>query len=332
MYRYVRDLLTILPGSNKTVIDISSQYPADILKQLDLVTDEHDTVVLTNADVWRYFDLVESIVNHSNLQHKKVFLQTLGYANTKLTDRSWEISCPLFYWTREKSTTEFVAKPSNLKHGFSCLNNKNNMHRTLLGYWLYRKNLLGDIIFSQNIVNDGQAFSQIAKHMTGLGFKDFDEYKKLLPIRYNESSDANINFATDHSISHDAYTKAYCNIVTESECEEYPYEKNINLPIVTEKSYKPFLAGQVPIMLAARGHIAHLKSLGFEMMEELLPSDYDQANPWQKIKAIRQVVSQGSEFMEDFYFGHLREIQHNYELVNSDKVEKVILQKIKDIL
>jgi len=332
MYKYVRPLLTILPGSNKKVINVSSQHPVDILKQLDLVTDEHDTVVLTNGDVWRYFDLVESIVNHPNLQHKKVFLQTLGYTSNKLTDRLWEISYPLFYWTREKSTMEFVAKPSNLKHGFSCLNNKNNMHRTLLGYWLYRKNLLGDIIFSQNIVNDGQTFSQIAKNMTELGFKDFDDYKTLLPVRYNESDDANINFATDHSISHDAYTKAYCNIVTESECEEYPYEKNINLPTVTEKSYKPFLAGQVPIMLAARGHIAYLKSLGFEMMEELLPSDYDQVDPWQKINAIRQVVSQGPEFMEDFYFGHLREIQHNYELVNSDKVEKIILQKIKDVL
>jgi len=89
--RVVRPLLTILPGSNKKVIDISSQHPVDILKQLDLVTDEHDTVLLTNGDVWRYFNLVESIINHPNLQHKKVFLQTLGYTSNKLTDRLWEI-------------------------------------------------------------------------------------------------------------------------------------------------------------------------------------------------------------------------------------------------
>jgi hypothetical protein len=85
-------------------------------------------------------------------------------------------------------------------------------------------------------------------------------------------------------------------------------------------------------MLTARGHVAYFKSLGFEMMEDLLPAGYDQMNVPQKISAIVAIVSKGNKFIEDFYFSHLKEIQHNYQLINSSKVEELILQNIKDIL
>ena len=329
-------MLDILPGNNKKIIPIGSQYPSDILKKLDLITDTVGTVILANGDVWRYFDSREEIFNHPNLQDKNVFLQTLGYTNTKVNDRCWEISYPLFYWLREKSTVDFVVKPDNLKYGFSCLNNNNNMHRTILGYQLYKNNLLDDIIFSQNIFNGGYAIDRVSQDAKFLSLSNFEEYRNLLPIRSRlEIIPEGQEFRGDHNdaiLTHPAYTEAYCNIVTESECEEYPYSRNINLPVVTEKSYKPLRAGQVPIMLAARGHIAYFKSLGFEMMEDLMPEGYDQMNIPKKISAIVAIVSKGNEFIEDFYFSHLKEIQHNYELINSSKVEELILQNIKDIL
>jgi hypothetical protein len=331
-----RSLLNILPGGNKKIIMVGSQFPTDILKLLDQLTGTIDTVILINGDVWRYFDAREEIFNHPNLQHKNVFLQTLGYTNTKFNDRCWEISYPLFYWQGEKSTVEFVAKPSGLKYGFSCLNNSNNMHRTILGYQLYKNNLLSDIIFSQNIFDNGYAITRVSQDAKILNLNDFEEYRNLLPIRAQmENIPEGQEFRGDHNNAiptHPAYTTAYCNIVTESECEEYPYSRNINLPISTEKSYKPLRAGQVPIMLAARGHIAYFKSLGFEMMEDLMPEGYDQMNVLQKIAAIVAIVSKGNEFIEDFYFSHLKEIRHNYELINSSKVEELILQNIKEKL
>ena len=339
MFNDFQPLLNILPGTSKKIINIGSQFPEDILKTLDRLTDPVDTVLLTNGDVWRYFDTREEIFNHPNLQDKNVFLQTLGYTNTKVNDRCWEISYPLYYWRMEKSMDLFVAKPSNLKHGFSCLNNSNNMHRTLLGYNLYINNLLNDIIFSQNIVGNSYALTRASQDAEILNLKNFEEYRNLLPIRYNTlsdtASDVDLLVMTKKNyllMNHDAYTKAYCNIVTESECEEYPYNRNINLPVITEKSYKPFMAGQVPIMFAARGHIAYLKGLGFEMMEDLMPVGYDQMNIPQKISAIVAIVSKGKDLIEDFYFNHLREIKHNYELFNSTKVEKLVINRIKDII
>jgi len=330
-------LLNILPGTNKKIISIGSQLPVDILKILDQITDHIDTVLLTNGDVWRYFDTTEKIFNHPNLKNKNIFLQTLGYTNTKVNARCWEISYPLWYWKMEKSMDTFVAKPSNLKHGFSCLNNSNNMHRTLLGYWLYKNNLLDDIIFSQNIVDVGYVIARVSQDAEILNLKNFEEYRDLLPIRAQmeiipvgqEIREVHNLFGTP---THPAYTEAYCNIVTESECEEYPYNRNINLPVITEKSYKPFMAGQVPIMLAARGHINYLKELGFEMMQDLLSMEYDQMPVLQKIENIIATMAKGKDFIEDFYFNHLREIKHNYELINSNKVDDLVLQNIKDIL
>ena len=337
MFKDFQPLLNILPGASKKIIGISSQFPEDILKTLDQITDTVDTVLLTNGDVWRYFDVRDEIFNHPNLQDKNVFLQTLGYTNTKFDAKCWEISYPLYYLRMEKAMDPFVAKPSNLKHGFSCLNNNNNMHRTLLGYWLYKNNLLDDIIFSQNIVDGGHAIARVSQDAEILNLKNFEEYKNLLPIRAQmeiipvgqEIREAHNLFGTP---THPAYTKAYCNIVTESECEEYPYNRNINLPVITEKSYKPFMAGQIPIMFAARGHIAYLKGLGFEMMEDLLPMGYDQMPVLQKIENIIIMVAKGKDFIEDFYFNHLREINHNYALINSTEVEELVINRIKDII
>ena len=337
MFNDFQPLLNILPGASKKIIGIGSQFPEDILKTLGRLTDPVDTVLLINEDVWRYFDTREEIFDHPNLQDKNVFLQTLGYTNTKVNARCWEISYPLYYWKMEKSSSPFISKFSGLAYGFSCLNNSNNMHRTLLGYNLYINNLLNDIIFSQNIVDDGYALTRVSQDAEILNLENFEEYKNLLPIRSQlETIPVGQTFRGDHNNcvipTHPAYTRAYCNIVTESECEEYPYNRNINLPVITEKSYKPFMAKQVPIMLAARGHIAYLKGLRFEMMEDVLPIGYDQMPVLQKIENIIAIVAKGKDFIEDFYFNHLREIKHNYELINSDKVGDLILQNIKDVL
>ena len=334
MFNDFQPLLNILPGASKKIIGIGSQFPEDILKTLDQLTDPVDTVLLTNGDVWRYFDAREEIFDHPNLQDKNVFLQTLGYTNTKVNARCWEISYPLYHWKMEKSSSPFISKFSGLAYGFSCLNNSNNMHRTLLGYNLYINNLLNDIIFSQNIVGNSYALTRTSQDAEILNLKNFEEYRNLLPIRSQLETVPVSEFRgmPAYTVAHPAYTRAYCNIVTESECEEYPYNRNINLPVITEKSYKPFMTGQVPIMFAARGHIAYLKGLGFEMMEDLMPVGYDQMNIPQKISAIVAIVSNGDEFIEDFYFNHLREIKYNYELINSTKVDDLVLQNIKDIL
>ena len=322
-------LLEVLPGQ---IVGISSQIPDQILSTLDSCDIEQDTVILANYDVWRYKHSLRAISKHPKLLNKKVILQNQGYTNTKLSDNLYEISYLWCYWSRTKITDDFVPLDQNCKYGFSCLNNNNNIHRTLLGYRFYENNLLSDAIFTQNLLNNFYLKRVLEDlKLLDLDLNNYQNYLKLLPIRHPNESNVN-DFANDHSIEHEAYYNAYCNIVTESECEEYPYYQDGNLPIVSEKSYKPFRSKQVPLMLAARGHIEYLQGLGFELMTDLLPQGFDNMPVLQKIDKIVKIVKQGREFMKDFYFSHLQEIQHNYELINSDKVEKIILQRIKSTL
>jgi hypothetical protein len=332
MKNYFFPLFEILLGQ---AISISSQSPDQIKNLIDSCTVEQNTVILLNGDVWRYQDQLEEISQHPKLLNKKVILQNLGYTNAKLSDNLYEISYPWCYWSRTKSTDAFKSLNQNCRYGFSCLNNNNNIHRTLLGYQFYKNNLLSDIIFTQNLTNDFY-LQRVLEDINelNLDLSIYQDYLKLLPIRHpSELNGFDVSILINaQSIGHEAYHNAYCNIVTESECEEYPYHQNINLPIVSEKSYKPFRSGQVPLMLAARGHIEYLQELGFELMTDLLPQGFDNMPVLQKINEIVIIVSKGREFIKDFYFSHLREIQHNYELVNSDKVEKIIFERIKRTL
>jgi hypothetical protein len=324
-----KEMIDLLPGKNKILIDISSMYPEDILSAVDLVDNEIDTIVLLNFDVWRYFDFEDAIFNRKN---KTIVITNLGYTSEKRTSKSYIISWPAFYFLR-KVNQNFNVKEENLKFGFSCLNYKPALHRLLLGYELHKRGLIDKIIFTQSWSKDTKLGTGVLMEIESL--VDFNEYTDILPICFAESDipqdkDNWVNWS--RNLAHPAYTDAYCNIVTETEVCEIPFNQNINLPIVTEKSYKPFITKQVPIFLAAKGHISYLKSLGFECMETLLPQNYDQFDMKDKISAVVAVVERGKEYIRDFYFSHTREIEHNAELVRSDKVEKIILQNIKDII
>jgi hypothetical protein len=324
-----KEMIDLLPGESKRLIDTSSMYPEDILTAIDLVDSEVDTIVLLNFDVWRYFNFEDAIFNRTN---KTIVIANLSYTSEKRTSKSYIISWPAFYFLRELDQ-EFYLKEENLKFGYSCLNHNPILHRLLLGYELHKKGLIDNIIFTQSWTDDMPLGPSELMEVESL--VNFNKYKDILPIVFATSDipqDKNNWVTWSRNLLHPAYTDAYCNIVTETDMCEIPLNRNINLPIVTEKSYKPFITKQIPIFLAAKGHIQYLKSLGFECMETLLPQNYDQFDMKDKINAIVDVVGKGKEYIRDFYFSHIKEIEHNAELVRSDKVEKIILQNIKDII
>ena len=327
---------------NPQIISIYSMSVDQILDTIDNTEIISDTVILQNGDLWRYFDEEQDIFNHPTLSNKTVFLQTLGYTNKKYNNFHYRISFPIFYFDRV-IVPDKLPLANNLEYGFSWLAGRFGIDRAILGHSLYTENLLDKIIFSQASPSDSPYAIQrieedLADEYGGLSLPNWNAYKNLLPVIHNDDKtpwNSEINFFTTgiyKQISHPAFKDAYCNIAVESACEEYPYERNINLPVITEKSYKPFSSRQIPLLVGARGHYAYLKDLGFEMMEDLLPSGYDDMHFLQKVDAVVSTVAKGLEFAKDFYFSHLPEIQHNYELVNSDKVDNLILRRIKDII
>lgn len=280
-----------------------------------------DTIILT-IEIWCYPDVEKIIASHPKLKNKYVFLVTLGYTQYQFGSNCWKINWP---WPsikqfRNFQKGQFQIKSKNLPIGFGCLNGRTGVHRIILGHELYRHKLLDQVLFTQSLNGplDAEIFNTLPK---------FKEYKKLLPI-----STDNSKYFNDHFFDHSVYYETYCNIVTETETEIVPYEKNQNVEIFTEKSSKPWIAKQVPLILGGQGHLAYVKSLGFETMDDLTPAGYDQMRTLEKITAIVDIVARGRDYIEDYYFGHLREIQHNYELATSGTLEDKIVADIQQLI
>jgi hypothetical protein len=230
------------------------------------------------------------------------------------------LSYPVFFLYQKNYRSDTKQKLKNLAHGFSCLNGREAAHRLLLGFFLHQRNLLNQIIYTQRLESVQKIdpwYPEYEKLLNMPGFSDF--LYRVLPKQIGDG------YWNDHSVNHIAYTDAYCNIVTETEID-YGYE------IITEKSSKPFIAYQIPLMYAGKGHIQFLKSLGLEVMMDLYPPDYDFLDSTSKADAICNIVSKGSDFIENFYFNHAPELEYNHNLILSDKIENLILQNIKNII
>lgn len=313
---------------NTILIDVSSRYPHDIIDLLSQFQETHrdKNVMLMNGDVWRYGNSPE-LFAYFEKDIRKFYITTLEYTNKKIRDNVFEVSFPWFYFYRQRNDAKPILD-KKCRYGFSSLNNVSSFHRLILGHRLWQEKMTDAMIFTQNLINlPGGHYEGILKKTSGM-----QDYIAKLPIRWpGEKTD---DFKNEYdNIQHPAYLDAYCNIVTETEIQEIILGGPvINLPIVTEKSYKPLRSLQIPIWFAAPGHISYMRSLGFETMEEILPSGYDSMGIFEKTESIINIVKKGKEFIEDFYHSHHKELQHNYDLVNSDIVDNLILKNMKRFL
>jgi len=57
-------------------------------------------------------------------------------------------------------------------------------------------------------------------------------------------------------------------------------ETSVELSIVSEKTYKVFNAGQIPILCGPTGAIQHLRNLGFDVFDDIINHDYDTIDDW----------------------------------------------------
>ena len=81
---------------------------------------------------------------------------------------------------------------------------------------------------------------------------------------------------------------AFINLVLET-----GFEDNIawNVPVITEKSAKPFFWGQVPIFVSYHNTIPYIRKLGFDLFDDIIDHSYDnEINPTKRIfMAVKQL-------------------------------------------
>jgi len=260
----------------------------------------HDKLLLSQLNTWATNKSICSFLLTSKFQ------TSTHSALTEIVYPGW-----LFAFKNQKLPD---LTQDNKKYRYSCLNRNPSWHRLLFYTLLKKHNQFSNTIYTfyakdpynNNLITYGNK-------------KDFGEYREEsmnntqdFPISWTEHDTQGIN---DHSILHDAYTDAECNIVTES---------TVDVEFTSEKVWKPIASGQCFHVVGSAGTNAWLKSFGLETFDNV----YDSTNVI--ITRLEQLVNQ-LDGTSMWTAENLDKIKHNYHLFHSGEIEKTILDSINTL-
>jgi hypothetical protein len=149
------------------------------------------------------------------------------------------------------------------KH-FVSLNHIARPVRVRLVNEIYRRNLQ-----SRGTISLGGGYPR-HKNPHWVAFMD-EQIRHLMPLAIDEQlTKDKLQILTPH------FTSGIIHVVAETTHEINQYEVHWGDELrVTEKTVKPLLLQQIPIFLSMKGHVAHLRQLGFDMFDDLVDHSYD---------------------------------------------------------
>jgi len=174
----------------------------------------------------------------------------------------------LFLKKKHKPHPKTTISNPNRRYKISCLNNRARTHR-IENFIKARKTVwFNQMLFSFH--NEFCADTE-QKEQPGLTFDNeniLSEFLELLPTLPARTYNDNFTF-------HPAYTDTYINFVTETGV-------HANELFISEKSFKPLLAGQFGIWLSSPGLVSYLRSIGFDVFDDYIDHGYDDEINWHR--------------------------------------------------
>ena len=173
---------------------------------------------------------------------------------------------PLFLWlfgTRQPAWYAQVTYDAGLEKSRSimCLNSTQSWHRIYLFGQLVLYPSFDQIDYSFVFpLGDVLERLPIPEYMTATERNHVRQYQDRLPIRLANDGTAQKN---DVGVGHPVYNQCAINIVTETSVTEGV--------IVSEKTCKPFMAHQIPIIVGPIGSSQFLEDLGLDMFADYIP-------------------------------------------------------------
>ena len=134
------------------------------------------------------------------------------------------------------------------------------------------------------------------------------------------------DYRIDVSIKHPVYSQCAVNIVTETETE---------FQWLSEKICKPFMARQLPVVVAAAGINRFLEDVGLDMFSDIVPwqtwdSELDTVRRVEKIaEFVTNWVHRGTMLSD--YNSVLNRIENNKQYFHSEKFRDLILAQMNQI-
>ena len=317
------------------IIDINLVGANDLKSYLNFVLDSAITdnrpiifeQLIFDASMDPVYDYDEKVEVLNDYVKNKGILGFLSLSHFEVNYHSHlvEITHPSWLFVFKKQPLpKLNVTPKQWK--YSCLNRAPKWHRLLFYTMLKEKNLLDQFVYT--FYNQCPYTDRIVDSLFYSNNKESqffgDYYSKCqknisdLPLSWPNDIPGN----NDHSLNHDAYINAECNIVTES---------STSVSFTSEKIWKPIAAGQIFHVVGSAHTNKWLQNLGFYTFDTGYDSIIDDV---QRIEAVANLVEKEIETAATRW--ELRKplfyVKQNYNWFHSGAVEKAILDPLVVLL
>ena len=304
--------LIIMDASGDPVdIDYNHRgYSSSYREQMHMLDKHCRTIIIT--DDWNYWYKPNDDIRY--------FSQGLWHQSQRNIHKYFDYKNTVYDTTIDKT------KP------LMCLNRNLEWHRIYLLYLLHDKAWFKDIDYSFMLELD----DTLVPSDSNLDKPSFtiEEIKTLesikLPINLKDETTNNVPvmyMEGSSSVDNPAYRDNAINLVTETSASEYP---GIAL---TEKTAKPIMAYQIPVLVAPRGSEKYLEDNGIDMF-----SDYVPWKKWNNIKDdkdrvayiakwIDQIMQNPKEILAEHRKVHQR-LQTNKRQFHSEEFGNSLIEQL----
>jgi hypothetical protein len=201
----------------------------------------------------------------------------------------------------------------------SCLNKVSRYHRIENFIKLKRKPYFNQLLFTMLYEYDHQS---VRRHTSPRFYNKeiIAEFEKLIPTeRANTTFDG-------HTIALPGFYDSYTNFVTETSV----YDDTI---FISEKTWKPFMSGQLGIWLSNPGTVKFLRDIGLDVFDDIFyDHTYDsEVNLNARIDQLHQLIDQIMTVdIDSIWNNTLPRRQANIDLLYGDKLETVLTRQCPD--
>lgn len=280
------------------------------------------------------------------LKKKNINLKNINLINNDSNLKSYNYDIDLYKTNHLISNTAGALSNSkfDINHNktgpfFLCKNKVGKPHRIYTLSFLDKHNMLSDTNFSilephkyLNHYND--EFETI---ISSLNIGEYvDKFLNTNPIHTNNELNRNdffddnvfIDYAGD--LNNNDYLNSYVNITTESVF----FRKNIH---ISEKSIKPFMFYQIPIMIASAGHVDILrKYYDLDLFDDLVNHSYDiePDNTSRFTKVMNEIVRiyENREYVKEYYSKNKHRFEYNRNKIIELSRKGVDFDIMRDII
>jgi len=213
-------------------------------------------------------------------------------------------------------------------HHYVCLNRMPRWERYQIVKGLLDRNLesYGKITYGSG-VEDWERESRLLETFVT------PEYAHLFPMTIDaDVVDIDGGFDVSHAI-----TGALFNVVTESSFDYQPdipnYLPGQTLPTLSEKTYKCFIMGQIPLLVAPPHTVQVIREFGFDVFDDLVNHSYDlETNPAARIHQVANEIEkwcnkpltelvQLKQELKPRFINNLEKLKYRAYNYNADKLK-----------